>query len=48
MSEEPSTHESRPIDPANEVAPRAHGRGGLWIGLAFVAALVLLVALNMR
>lgn len=46
MSEEPSTPESHTIEPANDQTPRRHGKG-LWIGLAFVLALVLLVALNM-
>jgi hypothetical protein len=48
MSEDSSVNARAAGEPANDVTPRPHGKGGLWIGLAFVAALVLLVALNMR
>ena len=43
-----------PKDPLTEdhsietVTPKANSRGGLLIALGFIAALVLLVALNMR
>jgi hypothetical protein len=44
MSKDPVT-EDQPIE---TVAPKSNGRGGLLIALGFIAALVLLVALNMR
>ena len=48
MSEDSATNARAALEPANDAGPRAHGKGGLWIALAFVAGLVLLVALNMR